>query len=139
MESKKSLIPTNHVPDDVADLCRQIERWRQTRKHREAMPARLWAMAARLARRYTVARIARFARLDYYSLRDRLDALAVDSARKQEGQPSFVELPLPLCVPSAECTVELEHPRGGRMRIHVKGAPAPDLVALSRSFWSAES
>ena len=139
MESKKSLSPLSDIPSDVAELCRQIERWRQTRRHREPMPARLWAMAARLAGEHTVARIARLARVDYYALRDRLDSVAVEPTVKQENRPSFVELPAPLCAPSAECIVELEHPRGGRMRIHVKGAPAPDLAALSRSFWSLES
>jgi hypothetical protein len=103
------------------------------------MPARLWAMAASLARENTVARVARLARLDYYALRDRHDALAVEPTVKPEKQPSFVELPAQLCTPDVECVMELEHPRGGRMRIHVKGAPAPDLAALSRSFWSLES
>jgi hypothetical protein len=139
MESKKSLSPFSVITSDVADLCRQIERWRQTRRHREPMPGRLWTMAARLARQHTVARIARLARVDYYALRDRLETLVVESTRKQEKRPSFVELPVPPCAPSTECIVELEHPRGGRMRIHVKGTPAPDLVALSRSFWSLES
>jgi hypothetical protein len=139
MESKKSLTPLSDIPSNVAELCRQIEQWRQTRRRREPMPPRLWAMAARLAQEHTVAWIARLARLDYYALRDRLDALAVEHTPKQETRPSFVELPAPLCAPRAECIVELEHPQGGRMRIHVKGAPAPDLAALSRSFWSLES
>ena len=139
MESKKLLSALSDIPSDVANLCRQIERWRQTRRHREPMPARLWAMAASLAREHTVARIARLARVDYYALRDRLDSVAVEPTVKREKRPSFVELPGPVCVSSAECIVELEHPRGGRMRIHVKGAPAPDLAALSRSFWSLES
>jgi hypothetical protein len=93
MESKKSLSPLSDIPSDVAELCRQIERWRQTRRHREYMPARLWTMAAGLAREYTVARIARLARVDYYALRDRLDALTVEHTPKQETRPSFVELP----------------------------------------------
>jgi hypothetical protein len=139
MESKKSLIPSYEISPDVAGLCQQIERWRQTRRHRERMPERLWALAASLARQHTVARISRAARLDYYSLKDRLEALVGESTVKQEKRPSFIEVPLPLCAASAECIVELEHPRGGRMRIHVKGAPTPDLAALSRSFWSFES
>ena len=65
MESKKSLCPLSGIPSDVADLCRQIERWRQTRRNRGSMPARLWAMAVRLAREHTVTRIARLARVDY--------------------------------------------------------------------------
>lgn len=139
MESKKLLPPLSDVPSDVEDLCRQIERWRQTRRHRGPMPARLWRKAASLAREHTVARIARLARLDYYALRDRLDALEATSPEKQERRPSFVELAAPICAPNVECIVEFEHAQGGRMRIHVKGAPAPDLAALSRSFWGLES
>jgi len=139
MESKKSLAPSSDIPGDVAGLCHQIQRWRQTQRHRRRMPERLWALAASLAQQHSVARISRLARLDYYALRDRLDALVGEFPAKQEKRPSFIELPMPLCAPSPECIVELEHPRGGRMRIHVKGAPAPDLAALSRSFWSFES
>jgi hypothetical protein len=139
MESKKLLPRLTDIPSDVAYLCRQIERWRQSRRHREPMPARLWAMAASLAREHTVARIARFARLDYYALRDHLDALVIEPAMKREKEPAFIELPVTPSAPSTECIVEIEHPRGGRMRIHVKGAPAPDLAALSRSLWSLES
>ena len=139
MESKKSLTTSSEIPSEVEGLCRQIERWRQTRRHLEPMPQRLWALAASLARQHSIARISRLARLDYYSLRERLEALNGKSLAKQEKGPSFIELPLPLCAPSPECIVELEHPRGGRMRIHVKGSPAPDLAALSRSFWGCES
>lgn len=139
MEPKKLLPRFTEIPSDVADLCRQIERWRQTRRHRQPMPARLWTMAAGMAREHTVARIARLARLDYYGLRDHLDALAVEPAAKQSKRPAFVELPVSLCAPGTECVVELEHPRRGRMRIQVKGGPAPDLAALSRSLWSLES
>lgn len=138
MESRKSLTPPD-VPFDIAGLCRQVERWRRTRRHREPMPEPLWALAASLARRHGVARIARFVRLDYYALKERLDSLGRDQVAESDKRPAFVEFTLPPSVPVPECIVELEHPRGGRMRIHIKGAPAPDLGALSRSFWDAES
>ena len=102
------------------------------------MPEPLWALAASLAREHTVARIARLARLDYYALKERLDS-SVESPANQKGRPSFVELPVSLCAPSAECIIEMEHPRGGRMRIQVKGGSTPDFAALSRGFWSRES
>jgi hypothetical protein len=137
MESKKLLAPLI-VPAEVQELCRRIEQWRQTRRHREPMPELLWGLAARLARQYSVARIARFARLDYYSLKERLASLDRGGVRP-EKRPAFVEVTLPSSASVSECIVELEHPRGQRMRIHVRGGPAPDLAALSRSFWSKES
>lgn len=137
MESKKLPAPLI-VPADVQEFCRQIELWRQNRKHREPMPELLWGLAARLARQYSVARIARFARLDYYSLKERFDALGRGGVQP-EKKPAFVEVALPSSASVSECVVELEHPRGSRMRIHLRGCPAPDLAALSRSFWGAES
>ena len=73
MESNKSLATSSDIPPDVAEFCRQVELWRQTRTHREPMPEQLWTLATSLARQYTVARISRFARLDYYTLKDRVD------------------------------------------------------------------
>ena len=73
MESEKSLTRSSDIPPDVADLCRQVELWRNARSHREPMPERLWGLATSLAREHTVARVSRFARLDYYALRDRAD------------------------------------------------------------------
>lgn len=137
MESKQTLLARAGITPDIADLCEQVVRWRQTRRHRERMPEPLWTLAASLARQHTVARIARLVRLDYYALKERLESL-VETGAKQEGRPAFVELPVSLCAPSAECTIEMEHPHGGRMRIQVKGA-TPDLAALSRGFWGRES
>ena len=139
MKKNESLTPASQIPSDIANLCQEIERWRQIRRHRERMPEQLWMTAAVLARQHSVARIARLARLDYYALRERLETLGGQSESQREKRPTFVELPLALSTPTAECVVELEHPRRGRMRIHVKGAPGPDFAELSRSFWSFES
>ena len=48
---------------------------------------------------------------------------------------TFIELPSLTAPAVSECSIELEHPRGPRMRIHVKGATLPDLAALTRTFW----
>jgi hypothetical protein len=138
MESRKPPAILD-VPPEVEDLQRQIEQWRQNRRHREPMPEPLWRLAARLARQYSVARISRYGRLDYYALKQRLESLDAAGVGDPEKIPAFVELALPSNVPIPECTIELEHPRGGRMRIHIKGAGVPDLAALSRSFWGMES
>jgi len=38
-----------------------------------------------------------------------------------------------------ECIIELENPRGAKMRIHLQGAVAPDMATLSRSFWGIQA
>jgi len=52
---------------------------------------------------------------------------------------TFVELASAEHVSRPACLIELEHPRGAKMRIHLKGAEVPDLAALSRSFWGIEA
>ena len=138
MESKKLTAPVV-VPIEIRKLSGQIEQWRSARAHRMAMPEPLWRQSAKVARQFGLARVARLLRLDYYSLKERIESPDRDSAAVQEARPAFIELqPLP-ATPVSECTIELEHPRGSRMRIHMKGAPMPDVAALSRTFWGMES
>ena len=129
MESKMLAAPVG-IPADIQELSRQIEQWRSTRPHRMPMPEPLWTVAAKLARQYGVARVARFLRLDYYSLKERLQPERQQTSLS--GSPTFIELPHRTATP--ECSIELEHPRGSKMRIHVKGA-LPDLAALTHAFW----
>ena len=44
---------------------------------------------------------------------------------------------MPLSMMS-ECVIEWEDVAGARMRVQLKGENAPDVLALSRSFWDAE-
>ena len=138
MESKKLPAPIV-VPAELKDLSSQIEQWRRTRPRMAAMPDALWALAAEAARQQGLARVARFLRLDYYSLKERIERLEQGSGATSVMKPTFIELQ-PLAVsPVSECTIELEHPRGRRMRIHIKGTPMPDVTALSRTLWGMKS
>ena len=51
----------------------------------------------------------------------------------------FLELPAAAWAGCGECTLELEDAGGAKLRVHLKGFEAPDLAALSRSFWQSES
>ncbi len=138
MESKRLPVPLV-VPAELKDLSREIEQWRSTRPHRMPMPESLWTLAVNIARQLGLAPVARFLRLDYYSLKERIESLERRSSATSVAKPTFIELP-PLPVsPASECTIELEHPRGRRMRIHIKGAPMPDVTALSRTLWAMKS
>lgn len=137
MASKKLPTPIA-FPAELKELSRQIEQWRSTRPHRTPMPGPLWRLAANLAARYSVAQVSRFLRLDYYSLKERVQPQERHPIRVSESRasgPTFVELPSLTAPAVTECSIELEHPRGQRMRIHVKGAALPDLAALTRVFW----
>jgi hypothetical protein len=126
---------------------------------------------------YGLNRTAQALRLDYYSLKRRVEKAASRSVSGRRGAPrgvsggktasrrasdreatsadgpwtagsavkggqaaaTFLELAPAASGGSRECILELEDPGGAKMRVHVKGVEAPDLAALSRSFWSAEA
>ena len=136
MESKELPVPAV-IPSEIKELSCQVEQWRSTRPYRMAMPEPLWTLAANLARQHGLARVARFVRLDYYALKERVESLDPDSGA--EAKATFIELhPMP-AAPVSECTIELENSKNCRMRIHIKDAPMPDIAVLSRTLWGMKS
>jgi len=150
MRSRK----TQAIPARLEAGRRRFERWRRTRKGHSRIPEPLWTSAVKLAGAYGLCRTARTLGLDYNALKRRVASArpgdspggktaGAKAARRKtaarEPATAFVELAPPqrACLP--ECIVELEHPRGAKMRIHLKGAEDPDLAALSRSFWGIEA
>ena len=131
---------------------RRFERWRRSHRARSRIPTSLWAAAVRMAATHGIHRTCRTLRLDYYSLKERVEqrsAAASDPAERtvvgqrrksfRQGGPSapaFLELAPPALTGSCECTLELEDPAGSKMRVHLKSIAMPDLAALSRSFWN---
>ena len=128
--------PTRKLITQVERVRQRLERWRRTRKKRSRIPEQLWQESAEVARSYGVNQTARALGLDYYGLKQRLDAGFAGSAVEQEPVASFVELvgAAPAVVP--ECLVEVESASGTKMRIHLKGAP--DVAWLRGLFFGGE-
>ena len=145
---------------------RRFERWRRTRQGRARIPERLWMSAVTLAAAYGLCRTARTLALDYNALKRRLESAGLDEppagpGRRRKmpariaptaGNPgstprilkpprqapamTFVELPPVERSGAPECIVELEHPRGAKMRIRLTGRQSPEVVAaLSQVFF----
>lgn len=111
---------------------RRITRWRDTRTHRGApMPAALWAAAIALARQHGLYTTARTLRVDYGALKKRRDAAGAGRV----PSPAFVELPAARATGLGPCVIDLEAPRGRRMRIEVHGVTVADLVTLTQGAW----
>jgi len=139
---------THQHPTRLEGARRRFERWRATREGHTRIPEALWVSAVRAASQYGVCQTSRVLRLDYYSLKKRVEAAGPPDERISRGGPGrqaragFIELvpPAPVSYTLAgtpECTLELEDACGAKMRVCLKGAPAPDLAALSRSFWNS--
>ena len=131
---------TSELPARLERTRQRFERWRETRKVRSRIPESLWTSAVKMAKAYGINRTARALRVDYYSLKERVEGEASSSGvSKRNTSSSFVELAAPAIASTCECLLELEDVAGAKMRIHLKGVEVPDLAALSRSFWGVES
>ena len=143
-----SICKARRLPAGLEGVKRRFERWRRTHKTRRRIPDRLWAAAVRAAGTCGLHRTSKALRLDYYSLKERVEQQATATSDPAEGTgvATFLELAPPAehgsaVVPASacECTLELEDADGAKMRVHLKGVAAPDLAALSRSFWNPAS
>lgn len=123
-------------PAQLAAARQVFDGWRRSRDRSWRIPERLWSKAVKLAGVYGVCRTAQVLRLDYNALKKRVRGSASEVSSSRAGDPGFVELLAPTAgVP--ESVVELEEPDGTKLRVHVKGGQAADVVALVRSFRDA--
>ena len=124
---------TRSLPAGLERVQQRFEHWRRRHRGRARISDSLWAAAVRVAGSHGICRTAKALRVDYYSLKERLEQ---SSAGTQGLSPAnFLELSPPAPASLGECTVEWKDAAGSTMRVHLKGFPAPDLAALGRSFW----
>jgi hypothetical protein len=135
------MLERGELPGRLLRLEQRFLAWRKTRAKGQRIPERLWKSAAEVAKDSGLNLTAKALKLDYYSLKKRMDqqlGCPTVRGRHQASAVSFVELP---SVPSAyasECLIEFEDAGGGSLRVHLKGSEVPDVLALGRSFWNAE-
>jgi hypothetical protein len=138
---------TRDLPAPLDSVRQRFVQWRTTHKARSRIPDTLWTAAVRMAGTYGLHRTARALRVEYYSLKKRVEqhSDAVQGRRESGPMATFVELSPPAdhgfaAAPAGacDCTLELEDTDGSKMRVHLKAAAAPDLTALCRSFWNPE-
>jgi hypothetical protein len=128
----------HNFPARLEGVRRRFERWRRGQSVRSRIPDPLWAAAVKMARSYGICRTARALRVDYYGLKKRIDRESAAAPDLAEGGAvaTFIEVAAAASAGCCECTWELEDAGGKKMRVHLKGLEAPDLAALSRSFWN---
>ncbi len=118
------------VPPDLVRGRSRFLAWRGQRKQGDRIPQPLWAMATRLAKTYGVSRTAKVLGLDFYSVKQRLEAAASTS---QASGPAFVEVTSPVLI-GKQCHFELDNGAGVTLRGQLMGYDAGDLEALARGF-----
>jgi hypothetical protein len=101
------------------------------------MPEELWEAAVELARAHGVNPIAETLRLNYYALKRRVKARLAVSTSRESSRPTFVELGLRPPLSPAGWVLEVEDPRGTKLKIHSGGPGDLDPVALTEAFLRA--
>ena len=122
------------VPSGLLRLEQRFVEWRRSRKRGERIPERLWKSAARMAEKHGLNQTATLLKLEYYALQRRVE----ERASELSPATAFVELPSAGLASASECVVEFEDGAGASLRVHLKGAEVPDLLALGRNFWNAD-
>jgi len=116
---------------------RELERWRRGGARGRRIPEGVWKAAVELACKHGVSKTALRLRLDYYGLRQRVAAATKQATRGNGPGAGFVQMPALGFVPTPECVIELEHPRGVRLRIQLSGPARSELLEpLVRALWS---
>jgi len=67
-------IHKGETPARLEKVRRRFDEWRRSHRTRSRLPESLWAAAVELGREYGINRTARALRLDYYSLKTRVEA-----------------------------------------------------------------
>jgi len=131
--------PIPPLKPSVAQVRDQFENWRKTRQKRTAIPEALWEAAVSLSRDYPILQISKALRLNYTTLKNRVQAAHSGSQPRSKCGPAFVELDFGRSTFPSECIVEMEDTTGSKMKMHLKGVAVVDLLELGRAFWSKRS
>jgi hypothetical protein len=133
--------------DDVEQVRRRWAEWRSTHAVRSRLPEELWAAAVELAQRDGIDATARALDVDKPSLRKwagrlnpaRPQPTRRESQPKQKANdlPAFVELLASGSGTGTSCLVEVESPRGAKLRLELKGMQPSELAELIRAFATA--
>ena len=124
---------------------RRFVEFRSTHPVRSRLPEELWAAAAKLARRDGIEATALALDVDRPSLQKWTDRFepGVQSRRVSlddsveltvSAGPAFVELLAETTGAAPSCLVEVESPRGGKLRLELKGIQPSALAELIRAF-----
>ena len=128
--------------DDLEELRKSFEEFRGKHPPRTRFPEELWRAAAEIGKRRGVNPVCRSLRLDANSLKKWMGAPhpgrteASGKKRAAMAPPAFMELIAPTSAGATNCTLEVEAPQGGKLRLEWRAVSATELAELIRSFVS---
>ena len=120
----------------LGELRRRFGLWRHRRPRGARIPEDLWDAAAQAAREHGVCKTSRQLGVGYYALKRRLKAspAATKPAPRDPESVEFVEIPRKVLSSGPGCVLELQDPKGLRLRVELRDVAAAE--SLARSLWS---
>lgn len=127
--------PVNFTPTMSAVQAKFAD-WRNNKKGLYRIPEDLWESAVLLNKNnaYSINQISSTLSLSYSDLKKRINSHQQLHANERTPPQDFISIDMPQMHP-AECTIEMEHISGNKMRMHFKGKADLDLQAFAESFW----
>jgi hypothetical protein len=128
--------------NDVEELRKRFEEFRNQHQTRTRLPEELWRAAAEIAGRRGMNLVCRCLRLDANSLKKWMGK-GVSGARPKHARrkrlamtptASFMELLTPATGVAASCIIEVESQRGGKLRLELKGIATSEIAQLIHGF-----
>jgi hypothetical protein len=116
------------ITADFEALKGQLADWRQSHKAPARIPEDLWSKAVELAGRYGIGCTARTLRLDYASLRRRVQPPG------ESKSSTFLEWLTPTSGVISECTIEVEARNGSSLRLQAKNLAVAGLAQIIQQF-----
>jgi len=126
---------SSSLPASLSQLHRRLDQWRRGHRRGARLPDMLWSAAVRAARSHGLNKTARLLRLDYYSLKKRVQAAGGGPTVGTKAAPTFVEfVSAEGSSVGPECTLEFEGGNGAKMRMQLRGGTVPDIGACLSAF-----
>ena len=116
------------LPADLRRAQQRFQDWRRTKKPKARIPQPLWDLAVRLVAAHGLHRTARTLKLDYYALKERVEAGPARGEETGANGSAFLELP-PVLASGKDCLIEVEDD-SGRLRVHLKGYEAAEIATV---------
>ena len=141
----------NSEYQDLEEIRVRFEEFRSGNRPRTRFPEELWRAAAETAARRGMKITARVLHLDTNSLKTWMDKQADQAQRPAEPKrakrkyrkrkaavvetpATFLELLAPSPASATSCIVEVESPRGGKLRMELKGVATSEIAQLIQAF-----
>lgn len=116
----------------------RFETWRRSKKPRSHIPKSLWAAAVEACIDQPIYHVSRALGLNYTELKRRVARTKSACDTQHSSERDFITLSLGLDSQPVLCSIELESPKGNKVKMSFAGKCRDlDPLELAKLFWSA--